>query len=83
MNTWQLQKAKAQLSEVVRQAVDDGPQLITVRGEPEVVVLSKEAYDKIVHPKPSFVELIRQSPLVGLDLDLERDKSGPRDDIEW
>jgi hypothetical protein len=29
---WQLQEAKARLSEVVRRAVDEGPQHVSVRG---------------------------------------------------
>ncbi len=82
MNTWQLQTAKARLSELVKMAVSQGPQVITVRGEAEVVVLSKNSFDRMTKPKPSFVEFIRQSPFVGIDLDLERDKSLTREDIE-
>ena len=34
MLTWQLQEAKGKFSEVVKRALSDGPQGITVRGEP-------------------------------------------------
>lgn len=34
MRTWQLQEAKARLSEVVKQASKECPQTITMRGEP-------------------------------------------------
>ena len=75
---WQLQEAKARLSELVRLAVKDGPQEITLHGKAAVVVLSKTEYDKLGAKKTSFVELIRNSPLVGLDLDIERDRSPMR-----
>lgn len=41
MHTWQLQEAKARLSEVVRLCLHEGPQMLTVRGKEEVVLLSK------------------------------------------
>ena len=37
-STWQLQEAKNKLSEVIRRAREEGPQTITVRGEPAAVV---------------------------------------------
>ncbi len=83
MQTWQLQDAKAKLSEVVKRARTDGPQEITVRGEPAVVVLTRAKYERLVKPQPSLVELIRSSPLAEWDLegglDLERDCSPTRD----
>lgn len=42
MATWQLQTAKAKLSELLRAAREDGPQTITVRGKEEYVVMRKE-----------------------------------------
>ncbi|HJS79412.1 MAG TPA: type II toxin-antitoxin system prevent-host-death family antitoxin [Vitreimonas sp.] len=42
MATWQLQTAKAQLSELLRKAREEGPQTITVRGKEEYVVTVKE-----------------------------------------
>jgi prevent-host-death family protein len=38
MATWQLQTAKAKLSELLRAVRDEGPQIITVRGKEEYVV---------------------------------------------
>jgi prevent-host-death family protein len=76
---WALQDAKAHLSKVVRAARDHEPQEITLRGEPAVVVLSSEDYRKLVKPKPSFVELIRSSPLMDTDIDLTRQDSLTRD----
>lgn len=42
MATWQLQTAKAKLSELLRAVRDDGPQTISVRGKEEYVVMRKE-----------------------------------------
>jgi prevent-host-death family protein len=36
--TWSLQDAKARLSEVIRLAQSEGPQTVTVHGQPAVVV---------------------------------------------
>lgn len=79
MREWALQDAKARLSEVVRLAMEHEPQEITLRGEPAVVVLSMEDYRRLVHPKPSFVELIRNSPLMDVDIDLTREQSMTRE----
>jgi antitoxin Phd len=77
MNQWQLQDAKARFSELVRAAQQDGPQTVTVRGEPAVVVLSQRQYKSLRTraARPSFTALMRSSPLVGVALDIERDTS--------
>jgi prevent-host-death family protein len=41
VSTWQLQAAKARLSELLRAVRDEGPQVITVRGKEEYVVMRK------------------------------------------
>lgn len=68
--TWQLQDAKAQFSAVVRQAETRGPQHISVRGKPAVVVLSQADYRKLQSrsSKLSFTQLMRASPLTGMEL---------------
>lgn len=80
MRTWQLQDAKARLSEVIKEAALHGPQEITLRGEPAVVVISKKEYCRLIKPKPSFVQFMQQSPLAQIELDLERDASLSRED---
>lgn len=75
MGTWQLQEAKARLSEVIKQASKEGPQTITMRGEPTAVVISKNEYERLKHPKGSFVDFMRKSPLYGLNLDFEREQT--------
>lgn len=79
MREWALQDAKARLSELVRLAMAHEPQEITLRGEPAVVVLSREDYDRMTQKKESFVDLIRNSPLMDVDIDLSREPSMTRD----
>jgi antitoxin Phd len=79
---WQIQTAKAQFSEVFRRARTEGPQRITRQGKEGVVMISDEQYDRLMvqsrQPK-SIVQFFRESPLVGVELDLERDKDPGRD----
>ena len=72
MLTWQLQEAKGKFSELVKRALNEGPQGITVRGEPVAVVISRAEYARLTKPKPGFVEFMRGSPMTGLELDIER-----------
>ena len=79
---WQLQAAKARFSEVFRLVRTAGPQLITRQGKDGVVMMPVEQFDQLVtrarQPK-SLVQFFRESPLVGLELDFERDKDTGRD----
>jgi prevent-host-death family protein len=83
---WQIQTAKARFSEVFRLALTAGPQRITRQGKDAVVMISDEQYERLLaksHQPKSLVEFFRQSPLVGVELDLERDQDTGRDiDIE-
>src|SRR5712691_13488677 len=78
---WQLQTAKAKFSEVFRLARSEGPQRITRQGKEGVVMISDEQYDRLMlkshHPK-SNVQFFRESPLVGVHLDLKRNKDTGR-----
>ena len=71
---WQLQEAKNRLSEVVRKARSEGPQVITLHGEDAAVVVSTKDYRMFARRQGSLVEFFRKSPLVGVDLDLTRSR---------
>jgi antitoxin Phd len=79
---WQIQTAKARFSEVFRRTRSEGPQRITRQGKEGVVMISDEQYDGLVsrsrRPK-SIVQFFRESPLVGVELNLERAKDEGRD----
>jgi prevent-host-death family protein len=80
MREWALQDAKARLSEVVRLAMEHEPQEITLRGEPAVVVISREDYDRMTKPRESLVEFMRRSPLYGADdVDFTREQDLTRE----
>lgn len=51
---WAIQDAKARLSELVKKAQKDGPQYISVRGEPAVVVISQREYQTLTTPAISI-----------------------------
>lgn len=53
---WQLQEAKAQLSQVIQQAREGTPQVITLRGEPAAVVLSSAAFEALQARRQSLVD---------------------------
>ena len=55
---WQLQEAKARFSELVRRAREQGPQHVSVRGEPSVVVVSEEEFARLTSRRPSLVDHI-------------------------
>ena len=78
MRRWQLQEAKAKFSEVVKLANKEGPQEITMRGQPTAILMSLDDFEKIREKKPSLVSLMRSSPLVGINMDLQRDQSPAR-----
>ena len=79
MSSWQLQDAKARLSEVVKKAAREGPQQITLHGVPAAIVLSVADYQRLKKRSVRFVDFIRCSPLKGVELDLTRDGSAPRE----
>jgi prevent-host-death family protein len=80
MHAWQMQEAKARLSEVVKRAESEGPQDITLHGRSVAVVLSRAAFERLSGSRCSLVEFMRRSPLYGLEeLDFERDRSLTRE----
>lgn len=63
MATWQLQEAKAKLSEVIDTAEKKGPQIITRRGVKTAVVVPFGEWERRREAqKPSLLELLRSGP---------------------
>lgn len=65
--SWQLQEAKQRFSELVRRALEDGPQVVTRRGEEVVVVVPAEEFRRMSEQKPDFKEYLMSAP-EGLEL---------------
>ncbi len=80
MHAWQMQEAKARLSEVVKLAESEGPQDITLHGRSVAVVLSRAAFERLSGNEYSLVEFMRQSPFYGLEeIEFDRDRSPTRE----
>jgi prevent-host-death family protein len=86
MQTWQMQDAKARLSELVKRATQDGPQNITVHGQSVAVVLSHEAFTALTAAhaahaaQQSVLDFMQASPLYDLEnITFPRDQSTTRE----
>ncbi len=82
IHSWQLQEAKNKFSRVVEDAVNDGPQIITKHGVEVAIVISFAEYQKMVAARGKLSTFFRDSPLVGIELDLGRDKSNARKEFD-
>ncbi|MDF2780227.1 MAG: type toxin-antitoxin system Phd/YefM family antitoxin [Geminicoccaceae bacterium] len=74
---WQVQEAKARFSELVQKAIEEGPQTVSRHGKEVVVVVSAAQFELMKKRQIDLKDLLRLFPLD--ELDLERDKSGPRE----
>jgi prevent-host-death family protein len=59
---WQLQDAKAKLSELIKRATSEGPQVVTLHGVETAVVLSIKEYRRLQRKQPSFVDHLLSGP---------------------
>jgi prevent-host-death family protein len=71
--------AKARLSQLLDQAVKDGPQAITRRGREVAVVVSAEEWHRKSSRAGSLAGFLAASPLRDSGLDIERVDAPPRD----
>ena len=66
MTEWPLQDAKNRFSALVSAALAGEPQHVTRRGEPAVVVLAVEEYERLCRMEradaPTFAELLLEIP---------------------
>ena len=76
-----LHDAKARFSELVRRAKSEGPQLVTVHGREEVVVITAQEYRKLMGDLTgkALVELMRDSPLRDVKIEPARARLPVRD----
>lgn len=76
MTKWQVQEAKARLSELVERAQSEGPQVISRHGKESAVVLSIEEYRRLIAKRPDFNAWLLSAPKVNLKI--RRSKGLPR-----
>jgi prevent-host-death family protein len=72
MASWAVAEAKAKFSEVVEQALSEGPQEITRNGKQAVTVIATKELEKLRKPKQSLSEFLLNSPLRGSGLTIPR-----------
>ena len=77
MAVWQVQDAKAHLSEVIERARTEGPQTITRHGSERAVVLSINDYRELIAQRPDFKAHLLGGPKVE-DFLIERDRNTGR-----
>jgi len=75
--SWQLQDAKQRLSELVRQAIEEGPQVVTRHGKGAVVVMSVAEFEKLSGGRPDFKAFLSKAPEIGR-LRISRDRTPSR-----
>lgn len=82
MRKWKLEDAKNGFSQLVRETLVDGPQLVTRHGRDAVVVISAAEYERLTAPR-GLVKFLRDSPLAEAladgELDLGRSREPARD----
>ncbi len=79
MNTiWTSDEAKNSFDSLMEEALAHHAQIIELKNQQKVIVLSLEDYKNHLKPKNTLVNFFKKSPLYGLPLDLERDKDTGR-----
>ena len=77
--SWQLQEAKQRFSEVIREALNTGPQVVTRHGEEVAVVISIDVYRRLAGDIPTFKDFLvsPEGPFFD-DIDLSRSRAPVR-----
>lgn len=69
---WQLQEAKNRFSEVVDQALSDGPQMITRHGRAAVIIVSAQEYARETRQE-KLSTILRECPVKGWRVSRDKD----------
>ena len=71
---WQIHEAKQQFSQLVRMAIEDGPRIVTRKGNEVAVVISIEQYRHLTGDPTGFKEFLMSFPNVeGFEIERSRD----------
>jgi prevent-host-death family protein len=74
---WQVQEAKQRLSELLRAAASEGPQVVTKNGEEIAIVIDIGEYRHLTGETAEFKDYLRAGPGFD-DLELARSAELPR-----
>jgi prevent-host-death family protein len=83
---WHLQDAKNNFSKLVQQAIKEGPQTVTLRGQPTAVLMSVKEYERLTKARSTFADFILDGPIIDdemLEVINRRDKEPSRKAIEF
>jgi len=78
MAIWQVQEAKTRLSEVIEEASQKGPQIITKHGAERAVILCIADYRALTAHKPNLKEYLLGGPKVDR-FEIERSRDTGRE----
>lgn len=76
---WTVAEAKARFSEMVERAREGAPQVITRSGQPAVVVVSADEWERKTKRAGSLVDFFAASPLRESEIAIERTATPLRD----
>ncbi|HWO22255.1 MAG TPA: type II toxin-antitoxin system Phd/YefM family antitoxin [Kofleriaceae bacterium] len=76
---WQLQEAKNRLSEVVDEALRNGPQVITRHGAETAVVVSFDEWTRLSRRRGRLIDVLRRAPKIPGGLEVNRSKDTGRE----
>ena len=77
--SWTVAAAKAHFSEVVENALKEGPQIITRHGRKAVVVVAAEEWERKTQRQGTLADFFAASPLRDSGLEIERPQDAPRE----
>ena len=76
---WTVAEAKAKLSQVIDQALTQGPQVVTRNGSKTVVIVSADEWERKSRRSGNLAEFFAASPLRGSSLSASRKRDRARD----
>ncbi len=74
MANWELESTESKLIQIIEEAVQNGPQTITVKGFETAVILSIADYRRVKPPRERLSDFFRRSPLAEVDIEFDRDQ---------
>ncbi|WP_293005545.1 type II toxin-antitoxin system Phd/YefM family antitoxin [Nitrosomonas sp.] len=75
---WQLQEAKSNFSQLIKQAASGDAQTVTVHGKPAAVVVSAQEYARLTRREGKLSDALLQPGLAADDLDISRSRDTGR-----
>lgn len=70
MNTWPVQNAKAHFSELLNTCINEGPQMVTRRGEEAAVLVSIAEWRQLHHAARPSLKTLLLSDIGPTELDI-------------